>query len=74
MQSGHDVGKRILEDLRQERCGIIGRKPGRNAILPMLAAAGVEPVTFLEWETLDHEERERGKHQLKPREKIVNVK
>lgn len=74
MQSGHDVGKRILEDLKQGDCGTIGRKSGRNSVLPLLKDRGVEPVTFVEWETLDHEERERGKHQEKPREKIIDVK
>ena len=74
MQSGHDVGKRIIEDLRK---GIIGsgiRKPGREAILSQLAARGVDPVAFEEWEALDMEERERGKYQKKPREKIVDVR
>lgn len=74
MQSGHDVGKKILEDLKEGRCGVDGTKPGRDAILPLLTARGVEPVTFVQWEVLDHEERERGKHQKKPREKIVDVK
>lgn len=73
MQSGHDVGKRVLEDLKQDQSKS-GIKLGRETVLPMLRAKGVEPVTFLEWEALDQEERERGKYQQKPREKIVDVK
>lgn len=74
MQSGHDVAKRILEDLQQGRCGSSTNKPGLDTILPLLKSKGVKPVTFVEWEALDQEERTRGMHQEKPREKIVDVK
>lgn len=74
MQSGHDVGKRIIEDLKNGIVGTGTRKPGRDAILSQLEARNVEPVTFVEWEALDNEERERGKYQKKPREKIVDVR
>nr|CAH0102358.1 unnamed protein product [Daphnia galeata] len=74
MQSGHDVGKRIIDDLKNGIVGTGTKKPGRDAILSQLTARGVEPVTFVEWEALDNEERERGKFQKKPREKIVDVR
>lgn len=74
LQSGHDVGKRILDDLRKGICATSTVKPGRDVILSQLATRGVEPVTFVEWETLDNEERERGKNQKKPREKIIDVR
>lgn len=82
LQSGHDVGRRILEDLNDgvisvgnaERGANYRGKEGKGMILPLLASKGVEPVTFIEWEMLDREERERGKQLLKPREKIVDVK
>ncbi|XP_046450928.1 NADPH:adrenodoxin oxidoreductase, mitochondrial-like isoform X2 [Daphnia pulex] len=60
MQSGHDVGKRIIEDLKNGIVGTGTRKPGRDAILSQLEARNVEPVTFVEWEALDNEERERA--------------
>lgn len=74
LQSGHDVGRRIIEDLIKGNCATNTIKPGRDAILSQLEARGVKPVTFVEWETLDNEERERGKKQNKPREKIVDVR
>lgn len=74
MQSGHDVGKRIIDDLKNGIVGTGTKKPGRDAILSQLTARGVEPVAFVEWEALDNEERERGKFQKKPREKIVDVR
>ena len=74
LQSGHDVGRRILEDLKNGQTVAASSKLGRNTILPLLTSKGVEPVTFIQWETLDREERERGKQLLKPREKITDVK
>ena len=73
LQSGHDVGRRVLEDLKSG-LGMEESKLGQASILPLLASKGVNPVTFLEWEALDQEERVRGKNQDKPREKIVDVK
>ena len=74
LQSGHDVGRRILEDLKKGLCGSdVSLKAGRDSIMPLLANKGVEPVSFVQWETLDREERERGKQLQKPREKIVDV-
>lgn len=73
IQSGHDVAKSILEDL-QGRCNSLSKnKQGLATILPLLKSKGVKPVTFVEWEALDREERLRGKHYEKPREKIVDV-
>lgn len=70
MQSGHDVGKKVLEDMKVGQCA---SKPGRKVVLPLLAAKGVVPVTFFEWELLDREERQRGMLLQKPREKIVDI-
>ena len=74
LQSGHDVGRKIIEDLKRGLCVSEGNsKKGRDSIIPILARKGVEPVSFMQWETLDREERERGKQLQKPREKIVDV-
>ena len=48
-------------------------KLGQSGILPLLRTKGVEPVSFNQWETLDEEERHRGKPQGRPREKITDV-
>lgn len=74
LQSGHDVGRRILLDLTGEKLQTSGTKLGSHKILPSLHAKGVSPVTFIQWEKLDQEEQERGKQLHKPREKIVDVK
>ena len=72
LQSGHDVGRIIIEDLKKQ-IGKTGEKMGWNMILPLLRSKGVEPVTFDQWERLDQEEQKRGEKAQKPREKITNV-
>lgn len=74
LQSGHDVGRKIIEDLKEGLCGSAGySKKGRDSIIPILTSKGVEPVNFMQWEAIDREERERGKQLQKPREKLVDV-
>ena len=73
LQSGHAVGRNVLKDLQNELSG--GQpKRGKDSILPLLSSKGIKPVTFIDWEALDQEERQRGKHQHKPREKVTDVR
>ena len=73
LQSGHAVGRNILKDLQN---GISDGqlKRGKDTILSLLSSKGIKPVTFIDWEALDQEERQRGKHQHKPREKVTDVR
>jgi len=70
LQSGHDVGRNVLKDLRNGLGAAGPERRGRGSIFPLLS---FEPVTFSQWETLDAEERQRGKRQEKPREKVTSV-
>ena len=47
--------------------------PGRDAILDLLRARGVQPVSFEDWKQLDDVEVERGARRGAPRDKIVDV-
>jgi len=72
LQSGHAVGRNVLKDL-QNGLSDGQLKKGKGSILPLLYSKGIKPVTFIDWEALDEEERQRGKHQHKPREKVTDV-
>ena len=47
--------------------------PGRDAILAVLRARGVQPVSFSDWKQLDDAEVARGARRGAPRDKIVDV-
>ena len=58
-----------MEDLKKGVCRADNSsKAGRDSIVLLLAKKGIESVSFLQWETLDEEEQERGKQLQKPRE------
>jgi ferredoxin/flavodoxin---NADP+ reductase len=47
--------------------------PGRDAIVSLLRARGVQPVSFSDWKQLDDAEVARGARRGAPRDKIVDV-
>ncbi|TSA15641.1 MAG: NADP oxidoreductase, partial [Betaproteobacteria bacterium] len=47
--------------------------PDRDAIVALLKARGVQPVTFNDWKQLDDAEVARGARRGAPRDKIVDV-
>jgi NADPH-dependent glutamate synthase beta subunit-like oxidoreductase len=49
------------------------QKPGRRALVSLLAQRSVQPVSFDDWELIDRAERERGLPLGKPREKFTKI-
>jgi ferredoxin--NADP+ reductase len=49
------------------------QKPGRDALVSMLAQRSVRPVSFDDWGMIDRAERERGLPIGKPREKFTRI-
>jgi NADPH-dependent glutamate synthase beta subunit-like oxidoreductase len=49
------------------------QKPGRDALVSMLAQRSVRPVSFDDWGMIDRAERERGLPLGKPREKFTRI-
>ena len=65
-----DVVKLMIAD----GAGLEARElPARDAILDLLRARGVQPVSFEDWKQLDDVEVERGARRGAPRDKIVDV-
>ncbi|MFA5912029.1 MAG: FAD-dependent oxidoreductase [Burkholderiales bacterium] len=65
-----DVVKLMIAD----GAGLEARElPARDAILDLLRARGVQPVSFEDWKQLDDVEIERGARRGAPRDKIVDV-
>jgi NADPH-dependent glutamate synthase beta subunit-like oxidoreductase len=48
-------------------------KPGRHALVSLLARRSVQSVSFSDWELIDHAERQRGLPLGKPREKFTRI-
>jgi ferredoxin/flavodoxin---NADP+ reductase len=61
--------------LADARAGLLRRRsdPGADAesVDRLLAARGVEPVTYVGWESIDSDERMRGEEQGRPRIKLT---
>ena len=70
MTEAYKVGQTVLEAFPEL---IKEEKLGYNAIKPLLSERKVKPVRFQDWKQIDSKEREVGKIQGKPREKITNV-
>jgi len=49
------------------------RKPGREALVSLLAQRSVRSVSFHDWETIDQAEKARGAPLGKPREKFTRI-
>ena len=70
MTEAYKVGQTVLETLPEL---IKQEKLGYDAIKTLLSERKVKPVRFQDWKQIDSKEREVGKIQGKPREKITNV-
>ncbi len=67
--SAHVVGHMIAD-----AAGLASRElPERDAIVAVLRARGVQPVSFNDWKQLDDAEVARGARRGAPRDKIVDV-
>jgi NADPH-dependent glutamate synthase beta subunit-like oxidoreductase len=60
----------LLEDLPNFELQL---KPGRRALVSLLARRSVRSVSFEDWELIDRAERERGLPLGKPREKFTKI-
>ena len=67
--SAHVVGHMIADSTGLEARAL----PERDAIVELLRARGVQPVSFTDWKQLDDVEVARGARRGAPRDKIVDV-
>ena len=74
MIDAQDTAVAILEDIEKGIVTETPEKKGHEAILQLLKARDVRPVTFEDWKILDTEEVARGQKRGAPREKFVDVK
>ncbi|KAM3859900.1 NADPH:adrenodoxin oxidoreductase, mitochondrial [Diretmus argenteus] len=73
MNNSFDTARTLLEDISAGTLNVSAAKPGSQEICPLLEKRGVKPVTFSDWEKIDHEEIRRGETKAKPREKLLDV-
>lgn len=70
-QDARETVSAMLADASLARAEHVRRTPG--AVLELLAARGVRPVTYADWQRIDARERERGATLGKIREKFPTV-
>lgn len=63
---GTGVAERLVREVTA------GGKPGRDGLLPLLAAHGIKPVTFDQWKKIDAAEIQAAP-QPSPRQKITDI-
>ena len=73
MTASFEVGKNILQDIQDGRLDTDTMKRGYNAIWPLLQKRQAIVIDFVDWKRIDQFEREQGRKEGKPREKIVSV-
>ncbi|XP_057681193.1 NADPH:adrenodoxin oxidoreductase, mitochondrial [Corythoichthys intestinalis] len=73
MNNSFDTAKSLMEDLDSGILDTSAAKSGAQNITTLLEKRGVIPVTFSDWEKIDHLETRRGESIGKPREKLLTV-
>ncbi|KAM9426570.1 NADPH:adrenodoxin oxidoreductase, mitochondrial [Pholidichthys leucotaenia] len=73
MNSSFDTARSLVEDMDLGLLDTAAIKPGSQSIGALLEKRGVKPVTFSDWEKIDHVETKRGESVGKPREKLLTV-
>lgn len=73
MNNSFDTARSLLEDMNSGTLDVTAAKPGSQRIRALLENRGVKPVTFSDWEKIDHLEATRGEANGKPREKLLSV-
>ncbi|KAM4624430.1 NADPH:adrenodoxin oxidoreductase, mitochondrial isoform 2-T2 [Polymixia lowei] len=73
MNNSFDTARTLLGDIDSGTLDVSAVKPGSQGISALLEKRGVKPVTFSDWEKIDHEEVRRGEAKGKPREKLLDV-
>lgn len=72
MNTSFDVAKNIIQAVEEGEI-VLDERPGGQMIRKLLCDRGVQFVTFEDWSRIDEEEREKGKRDGKPREKLLSV-
>lgn len=73
MSASFEVGKNILNDIQDGRLDTETIKRGYDQIRPILEKRQANIIDFVDWTRIDQFEREQGRKEGKPREKIVSV-
>ncbi|XP_026171391.1 NADPH:adrenodoxin oxidoreductase, mitochondrial isoform X1 [Mastacembelus armatus] len=73
MNNSFDTARSLVEDMDSGILHVSSAKPGSQVISALLEKRGVKPVTFSDWEKIDHVEVRRGEAVGKPREKLLSV-
>ncbi|XP_027196984.2 NADPH:adrenodoxin oxidoreductase, mitochondrial [Dermatophagoides pteronyssinus] len=73
MSASFEVGKNILNDIQDGRLDTETIKRGYDQIRPLLEKRQANIIDFVDWTRIDQFEREQGRKEGKPREKIVSV-
>lgn len=74
MNSSFDTARSLLDDLSSGAVDVTAERPGSVSIRALLTLRGLKPVTFSDWEKIDHVETRRGEALGRPREKLLTVK
>ena len=66
----------MIKDLKSRLTGYARKSVLVNVLVHFTVAQGLgqRPVSFIDWEKIDNQEKELGRFTGKPREKIVEVK
>lgn len=73
MTASFEVGKNILRDIQDGLLDGVTTKRGYDQIRPLLDERQANTIDFVDWTRIDQFEREQGRKEGKPREKIVSM-
>lgn len=73
MAASFEVAKNILADLEAGHCPESPEKTGYERISSLLKERSANVVDFIDWTAIDEYERQQGRKEGKPREKVVCV-
>uniref|UniRef100_A0A8D3D088 NADPH:adrenodoxin oxidoreductase, mitochondrial n=1 Tax=Scophthalmus maximus TaxID=52904 RepID=A0A8D3D088_SCOMX len=73
MNNSFDTARSVVEDMDSGTLDVSAAKSGSQTISALLEERGVKPVTFSDWEKINHAEMRKGEAVGKPREKLLTV-